>query len=293
MENLTEQHKNILRELVRLVNEGKIPEEFLILWRIDGAILVCKNPKEFLETDSITKLSLDALTQAGLLLSHADMESRASAFGSQVTTHQTESSRNCVITPKGYRAVATNFSPTPDILLQRPPVSISESLAKFKIDYPDPSCLAFVMMQFSKGPAHNAILSGIRNALQTHGLIALRADDKAYNDDLFPNIQTYIYGCRFGIAVFERIESETINPNVSLEVGYMLGLGKSVCFLKDKTQKTLQTDLIGKLYVEFDPHDAANSIPQALFPWFDNKGFIIRRAAQQTTTPPTSSAPRP
>ena len=72
---------------------------------------------------------------------------------------------------------------------------------------------------------------------------------------------------------------DAFNPNVSLEVGYMLGLGKSVCFLKDRTLKTLHTDLVGKLYRSFDPQDAANSIPPELFAWMDQKGFIVRQPA--------------
>ena len=61
----------------------------------------------------------------------------------------------------------------------------------------------------------------IQSTLGTFGIAALRADDKEYHDDLLPNVLTYIYGCRFGIAVFERLEAEDFNPNVSLEVGYM------------------------------------------------------------------------
>ncbi|MCX5713215.1 MAG: hypothetical protein NT033_00025 [Candidatus Omnitrophica bacterium] len=88
----------------------------------------------------------------------------------------------------------------------------------------------------------------------------LRADDKCYHDDLFPNILTYLWGCSIGIAVFERLEADEFNPNVSLEVGYMRALGKPICLLKDKTLRTLQTDLIGKLYTPFDPQNPEGSI---------------------------------
>lgn len=87
--------------------------------------------------------------------------------------------------------------------------------------------------------------------------MAIRADDKQYHDDddLFSNILTYIHGCGFGIAVFERIEIDELNPNVALEVGYMVALGKSICFLKDNTLRTLHADLVGKLYRVFDSLD--------------------------------------
>jgi hypothetical protein len=133
------------------------------------------------------------------------------------------------------------------------------------------------MMQFGNSHAHQGIHAAIKSALDPHGMIALRADDKQYHDDLYFNIMTYIHGARFGIGVYERIEAEAFNPNVSMEVGYMLGLGKSVCFLKDCTLKTLHTDLAGKLYRVFDPQDPAGTIPQQLFAWMHEKGFIERR----------------
>jgi len=84
-----------------------------------------------------------------------------------------------------------------------------------------------------------------------------------------------IYGCGFGISVFERIEADDFNPNVSLEVGYMMALNaKSICFLKDKTLKALQTDIIGKLYKPFDTRNAKKTIPPALEKWLKDKKFI-------------------
>ncbi len=160
--------------------------------------------------------------------------------------------------------------------MSRPPVEITDSLRRFQEDFPDSNKLAFIMMKFGNSKAHEQIESGIRTALEAHSLVALRADYRQYHDDLWFNILTYIYGTRFGIAVFERLDADVINPNVSLEVGYMLALGKKVCFLKDSTQRELQTDLIGKLYREFDPQDAKKTIPPQLFNWMDDCGFIVR-----------------
>jgi len=141
------------------------------------------------------------------------------------------------------------------IMPLEPPTAIQESLAHFKDDYPDPNKVAFIMMRFGETKAHDEIVKAIRSALDSHGIDGIRADDKQYHDDLFSNVMTYLYGCGFGITVFERIEADDFNPNVSLEVGYMLALNKPVCLLKDKTIKILQTDLVGKLYKEFDPQD--------------------------------------
>lgn len=179
--------------------------------------------------------------------------------------------------PKYQATVA--FYIVPEVLRRQivnsdPPVEIQESLARFKLDHPDPTKVAFIMMQFGKTKTHDKIVKAIRSVLDSHGLIGVKADDIEYHDDLFPNVMTYLYGCGFGITVFERIEDEEFNPNVSLEVGYMFALRKPVCLLKDETLKTLHTDLIGKLYKDFDPQDPVKTIPSEISKWLSDKRIV-------------------
>lgn len=156
------------------------------------------------------------------------------------------------------------------------PTEIRDSLRNFQSVYPNADKQGFVMMKFGESPAHTEILKGIRQALSDCGMTALRADDRQFHDDLYYNIMTYIYGCSFGIAVFERILNEDFNPNVSLEVGIMLGLRKPVCLLKDSTLKLLHTDMVGKLYRPFDPQRAAETIPGSLLGWIKDKGIPLQ-----------------
>jgi hypothetical protein len=187
------------------------------------------------------------------------------AYYRQSKTHQEKDGDKVVPT-----VIPNRPQPHP---IEEIPVEIKESLEKFKADYPDSRKVAFVMTRFGKTKAHESIISGIRKALLPLGISAVRADDKQYHDDLFPNVLTYVYGCGFGIAVFERIESEEFNPNVALEVGYMFALRKQVCLLKDKTLKTLHADLVGKLYKVFDAQAPIESIPTELSQWLRDKGF--------------------
>lgn len=154
------------------------------------------------------------------------------------------------------------------------PIEISESLKKFQNDFPNPSKVAFIIMRFTNTEAHKRIVSAIKDTLSKFGITGIRADEKQYHDDLFPNILTYIFGCGFGVSVFERIETDDFNPNVSLEVGYMFGLKKPVVLLKDKTLKTLHSDLVGKLYKNFDTQDPNSSIPVELERWLSDKELI-------------------
>jgi nucleoside 2-deoxyribosyltransferase len=154
-----------------------------------------------------------------------------------------------------------------------PPSVIQESLKRFHAEHRDASSTCFVMMRFGKTVAHTRLEKTIKNSLKKHGLVGVSARDKEFHDDLYPNIQTYIYGCGFGIAVFERLESDEFNPNVALEVGYMFGLRKHVLLLKDRTVRALHTDLVGKLYREFDPQNPEETIPAQIDGWLSDKGL--------------------
>jgi hypothetical protein len=154
------------------------------------------------------------------------------------------------------------------------PPEIGISLRKFREDHLGNHKTAFIMMQFGKTKAHQNIVDSIKGIFDQHGIVALRADDKEYHNNLLSNVLTYIYGCDIGVAVFERIEADEFNPNVSFEVGYMRALNKPICLLKDKTMNTLHTDLLGELYKSFDPQDPNNSIPGELEKWLKDKDII-------------------
>lgn len=150
---------------------------------------------------------------------------------------------------------------------------IASGIEKFRQDYPSSQRTAFIIMQFGTTTLHQDIVDCIKDQLGKHGITALRADDKEYLDDLFPNIKVYMHACDFGVAVFDRITEDDFNPNVTLEVGYMLGMGKDVLLLKDKTLKSLTTDLTGRLYKPFDTTDVTGTIPLQIKKWLTDKGL--------------------
>ena len=80
-----------------------------------------------------------------------------------------------------------------------------------------------------------------------------------------------MHGCDFGVAIFDRVKTEYFNPNVSLEIGYMMAMGKDVLLLKDSTLSSLQTDLVGKLYHEYDFQNPVETLPIVLNQWIKDK----------------------
>jgi hypothetical protein len=151
---------------------------------------------------------------------------------------------------------------------------IASGVEKFNKDYPDRPKIAFIIMQFGSTPAHNTMVQIIKDTLNKFNIVGLRADDKQYLDDLFPNVKVYLHCCTFGIVIFDRITEDDFNSNISLEVGYLLGMNKNVLLLKDKTLKSLPTDLTGELYKEFDTQCIEITIPPQIEKWLKDKGII-------------------
>lgn len=187
----------------------------------------------------------------------------------------TEGYRSAVVTTLHLCASDIRFSTSYARFVGRsgPPNEIRDSLAEYRNAFSSKKTTAFVVMQFGKTKTHDKIYEAISSALEPSGILAVRADGKRFHDDLFYNVLTYLHGCRFGIAVFERIQEDDFNPNVSLEVGYLLALRKPICFLKDQTLQALPTDLVGKLYTSFDPQDTKKTIRSALQSWIADLAF--------------------
>jgi len=144
---------------------------------------------------------------------------------------------------------------------------LENDLRRFLEDHPEPSRNVFVMMRFSDTPQMKQIHRAIVDGLKEHGMNAVRADDRDYTGELWSNIEVYLTGCQYGIAVFEDIDQRDFNPNVSLELGYLMGRGKRTLLLKEKRLPRVPTDVVHRLYKEFDGYDIENSIKREVGQW--------------------------
>jgi protein-tyrosine-phosphatase len=140
-------------------------------------------------------------------------------------------------------------------------------------DYPNPRLNAFIMMRFQTNPQQQAILESLRESLEYYGVKGLRADDKSYASSLWANVKSYMDACNLGIAVFEQMDDVDFNPNVSLELGYMIAQGKPVLILKEKQLKTLPTDVVGQLYRTFDSFNIQSTVRQSVLEWLRDVGI--------------------
>lgn len=136
--------------------------------------------------------------------------------------------------------------------------------------------MAFLMMPLSSRDPIENLAKTVHAALAEFDVVCVRADDKAYSEDLWENIRIYMHAADFGVAIYERVETDDYNPNVSIEVGYMMALDTRVCLLKERRLPRLPSDIAGKLYYEFDIFEPQTSIRRAIAKWASSVGLSSR-----------------
>jgi protein-tyrosine-phosphatase len=140
-------------------------------------------------------------------------------------------------------------------------------------DHPTPAKNVFLMMRFEASERNSDIFEAVREMLQRYDLNVLRADSKYYYDNLWDNMRAYMDASDMGIAVFDKIDKNDFNPNVSFELGYMIAKGKKLLILKEQKLKALPADILGKLYNNFDATRTRESLKDGLRRWLVDVGI--------------------
>ena len=111
------------------------------------------------------------------------------------------------------------------------------------------------------------VIDTARAALESHGLKLHLASDAIVEDTLFANIAAYMWGCQYGLALFEDRVGEGLNYNLVIEVGAMIMAGRQTALLRDgKTIEKMPTDLVGHIYKDADFGDL-DSVSRAVHKW--------------------------
>lgn len=142
------------------------------------------------------------------------------------------------------------------------------NIEKLAISFEDAASRnVFVMMRYREDLRFRELEALVRGSLSEYGLCGRFAKDASYKVDVWDNIVFYMRNCSLGLAVFEEIDEREFNPNISIELGYMLALGIRCLILKDKRMPRLPTDVCGKIYSDFDTYDLANSVKPRIAHW--------------------------
>jgi hypothetical protein len=111
---------------------------------------------------------------------------------------------------------------------------LERAVRSFLEDHPDPAHNVFIMMRFLESDQFEEIHQTIRAALTEANLHPVRADDRDYTRELWSNVEVCMLCCQLGVAVFEDIEERSFNPNVALELGWMMARQRRCLILKER-----------------------------------------------------------
>lgn len=173
-----------------------------------------------------------------------------------------------------YRTLADDRHQSEASDVPRPYKKLGESMQRFFSDVGN-GCDAydrnvFIMTRFQSGNKELMLLdAAIRQSLRANGLRGHRADDRCYPSDrnLWDNVCTYMFGCKYGIAVLEDLVVAEFNPNVALEYGFMRALGKPTLLLKEK-RFNARADILGTVWEELNIFDIEATVKSSIDRWW-------------------------
>ncbi len=113
----------------------------------------------------------------------------------------------------------------------------------------------FIMIRYR--PINNELISELKALLSGQGLEGIVASDHKITDDMY-NPVACLLCCSKAITVFDAGEiGQIFNPNVAYELGMFHLLGREIVILKHSSMRTLNTDILMKLYSEYDNETSA------------------------------------
>ena len=139
----------------------------------------------------------------------------------------------------------------------------------------------FLMMRFRS--ANDRISDAIIEILNDAGLTGVRADQPAWEitGNIFNPIAV-LYCCKYGIALFDKAESnQTYSPNVLYELGMMHCLERPCLILKKDSLPVMPFDLLSSLY---KPYRGLTAIRTNVRVWLQERG--LKAVQQQSAVKP-------
>ena len=108
------------------------------------------------------------------------------------------------------------------------------------------------------------IIETVRDAIAACGHSPRIASEANYHNHLWDNVELHLLGCSRGVAIVEDKHSPELNPNVAMEWGWMVGMGRRVLYLVEKDFKRARADWGGLIKEEFSWDDPGEAIRRAV-----------------------------
>jgi hypothetical protein len=111
------------------------------------------------------------------------------------------------------------------------------------------------------------VIQSVRDAISEQGYIPRLALDKRFHPGLWDNVEMYLLGCKRGVAIVENKYQDELNPNVTMEWGWMRGMDRDVLYLVENTFDKSRADLSGLIQDQFAWGNPEAAIKQAVKNW--------------------------
>lgn len=108
------------------------------------------------------------------------------------------------------------------------------------------------------------IIDSVVAGIKARGYVPRIASDKLYHPHLWQNVELYLLACARGVAIVEARYDDQLNPNVALEWGWMVGMGRRVLYLRDSAFAAERADWAGLVHHQFDWADPAPGVEAGL-----------------------------
>ena len=143
--------------------------------------------------------------------------------------------------------------------------------------------IGFLIRKFTERDDRNRLVETVRNTFRLRGLTIKDANENIFHQETWSNIKEFLENCSFGIVLIDNFgdSDSDFNPNVFLEIGYLLAKRRDVFILiQNQLVKKMPTDIKPFLYTEFDSQEIDSPIlVTKINKWIDstikyNPGFL-------------------
>jgi hypothetical protein len=134
----------------------------------------------------------------------------------------------------------------------------------------------FIMTKYPEGNSPidkqlQKVIDAVSVCITKHHYKPRLANNKKYHAVLWDNVELYLIGCKRGVAIVEDTYKKELNPNVTMEWGWMRAMNREVLYLVVEGFDQDRADLSGLIKVNFQWGNPQKSIEQAIKNWLPTK----------------------
>ena len=111
------------------------------------------------------------------------------------------------------------------------------------------------------------VIQAVKDAIAAKGFIPRIANARAFHAALWNNVELYLLGCSRGVAIVEDKYKKELNPNVTMEWGWMRGMDRRVLYLIESNFIGERADIIGLLKEYFDWNNPEPGVANGINGW--------------------------